>query len=321
MLLILSIAEDHATANVIDWLLYCNTAYDRINHLTLLGAEIKINNLNTSITLSNKQNYNLENYKTFWYRRGNFAIPTKLIENFKNSVCINALNKFNSDERNTVQGFIHNYLKTKTKNINEYNDIYLNKLSVLEKAKEFGLTIPDTIVTTKKTDVESFIKLHKNIITKAIYNGFSFVISDTNFYLHTLLIDEEDIKEFPDNFYVTQFQVCIDKAFELRIFYLEEKFFASAIFSQNDAQTKIDFRNYNESKPNRVIPFTLPNNLKLKIKKLMIALQLKSGSIDIIVTKKGEYVFLEVNPIGQFTQVSLPCNYYLEKHLAQALTK
>jgi D-alanine-D-alanine ligase-like ATP-grasp enzyme len=56
--------------------------------------------------------------------------------------------------------------------------------------------------------------------------------------------------------------------------------------------------------------------IKIKLKKLMKELQLVSGSFDIIVTKTGEYIFLEVNPIGQFSQVSIPCNYYLEKRIA-----
>ena len=30
-------------------------------------------------------------------------------------------------------------------------------------------------------------------------------------------------------------------------------------------------------------------------------------------------VFLEVNPVGQFGMVSLPCNYQLEKRIAQYL--
>lgn len=42
-----------------------------------------------------------------------------------------------------------------------------------------------------------------------------------------------------------------------------------AIFSQNDDQTKVDFRNYNINKPNRNVPFMLPNELESKIKLLM----------------------------------------------------
>ena len=53
----------------------------------------------------------------------------------------------------------------------------------------------------------------------------------------------------------------------------------------------------------------------------MKELKLASGSFDIIVTKSNEYVFLEVNPIGQFSQVSIPCNYFIEKRLAEILTR
>ncbi len=35
-----------------------------------------------------------------------------------------------------------------------------------------------------------------------------------------------------------------------------------------------------------------------------------------ILTPEGKYVFLEINPEGQFGMVSHPCNYYLERELA-----
>ena len=46
-------------------------------------------------------------------------------------------------------------------------------------------------------------------------------------------------------------------------------------------------------------------------------LKLDTGSIDMIVTLDGEYVFLEINPIGQFGMVSYHCNYHLEKRIAE----
>ena len=36
-----------------------------------------------------------------------------------------------------------------------------------------------------------------------------------------------------------------------------------------------------------------------------------------IVTPTNEYVFLEVNPVGQFNFVSELCNYYIEKNIAE----
>jgi D-alanine-D-alanine ligase-like ATP-grasp enzyme len=51
----------------------------------------------------------------------------------------------------------------------------------------------------------------------------------------------------------------------------------------------------------------------------MSSIGLRSGSIDMILTPSGEYVFLEVNPVGQFKQVSYPCNFKLEKRIAETL--
>ncbi len=51
----------------------------------------------------------------------------------------------------------------------------------------------------------------------------------------------------------------------------------------------------------------------------MDKLDLNCGSIDMIVNTKNEFIFLEVNPVGQFGMVSEPCNYFLEKKVAEFL--
>lgn len=89
-----------------------------------------------------------------------------------------------------------------------------------------------------------------------------------------------------------------------------------AIFSQNDSQTKIDFRNYNHSTPNRNVPYKLPEELEHKLTNLSKKIGINCGSIDMIVTKNDDYIFLEINPIGQFGMVSNPCNYYLHEKIA-----
>ncbi|MFM2393606.1 MAG: grasp-with-spasm system ATP-grasp peptide maturase [Bacteroidota bacterium] len=44
--------------------------------------------------------------------------------------------------------------------------------------------------------------------------------------------------------------------------------------------------------------------------------KLDSGSIDFVLTKEGDFGFLEINPVGQFGMVSFPCNFHLEKKIA-----
>jgi glutathione synthase/RimK-type ligase-like ATP-grasp enzyme len=92
-----------------------------------------------------------------------------------------------------------------------------------------------------------------------------------------------------------------------------------AIFSQSNEKTKIDFRNYDLQKPNRTVPYNLPKEIILKLKKLTKALALRTGSIDLIKAKDGQYYFLEVNPVGQFGMVSRPCNYNIEMKIAKFL--
>ena len=115
------------------------------------------------------------------------------------------------------------------------------------------------------------------------------------------------------------FQEYIEKLYEIRAFYLDGNFYCSAIMSQNDSRTKVDFRNYNIEKPNRTPSYKLPIDLEEKISQLMACLNLNSGSIDLLVDVSGNYIFLEVNPIGQFGQVSKPCNYFLEMEVAKHL--
>ena len=133
---------------------------------------------------------------------------------------------------------------------------------------------------------------------------------------YTSDINEDFLSSLPKSFGPTLFQKKISKKYEIRSFFLNGKFFSMAVFSQNDPQTKTDFRNYNWKNPNRCVAFTLPNNIAIKLYKLMECLSLDTGSIDIIVDLNGDFIFLEVNPVGQFGMVSIPCNFKLEREIA-----
>jgi ATP-GRASP peptide maturase of grasp-with-spasm system len=160
------------------------------------------------------------------------------------------------------------------------------------------------------------------IITKCIADGIFYSLDDYDFSMYTQEVTESMIVAIPEDLlYPSLFQQMLEKKYELRIFYLDGICYPMAIFSQNDKQTKVDFRHYNVQKPNRNVPYQLPSEIETGIVKLMESLELRCGSIDMVRTIDGQYVFLEVNPIGQFGMVSGPCNYYLEKEMAKYLIK
>jgi ATP-GRASP peptide maturase of grasp-with-spasm system len=193
-----------------------------------------------------------------------------------------------------------------------YKDILsVEKIQVLKIAKKTGLTIPETYITNNQQALQN---IGKDLITKPIYEATSFTAEKGGIFVtHTKKVS--DIKTTGKNFSNSLFQEEIKKRFEIRVFFLEGKFYSMAIFSNKNKHTKVDFRNYDFKRPNRKIPYQLPQKIEDMLKKLMNELHLTMGSIDLIKSYDNQYYFLEVNPVGQFGMVSYPCNYFIEEEL------
>lgn len=192
----------------------------------------------------------------------------------------------------------------------------------LDCAKKSGLKIPDTLITNSKKQLVDFFNNNKRVISKPITNNVTLLIKEKiSFMNYTEEVTKEDINDLNDFFYPTLFQEYIEKKYEIRVFVLKDKCFSMAIFSQLDEQTKLDFRKYNMKKPNRSVPFQLPKEVENNILSFMKKTEMDTGSVDLIMKENNEFIFLEVNPVGQFGMVSGPCNYYIEKRIAEYLIR
>ncbi|HEX5726427.1 MAG TPA: grasp-with-spasm system ATP-grasp peptide maturase [Longimicrobiaceae bacterium] len=200
-------------------------------------------------------------------------------------------------------------------------DAGLSKLAVLRAAVEAGLEIPATLVTNDRAEIERFRRAHGRIITKSVGEAEVFSFFGTSYGLYTAEAAEDEVAALPETVFPSLVQALVEKAFEVRAFYLAGDLYAMAIFSQADEQTAVDFRHYNRDRPNRSVPYRLPDEVAEKLRALMRAVGLETGSLDLIRTPDGRHVFLEVNPAGQFGMVSHPCNYRLEKKVAEHLIR
>ncbi len=309
--------DDLSTNDVIDWLRYYNEEYLRISEFDeILYDRVIITNKRFEVILKiNDVVYQLSNFKGFWYRRSHFKLFFKGLE--IKSKLDKELNRHLFTEAHEIHKLVKTYIEIRS--INKQDDIYLNKLDVLRAASELGIKIPNSIVTNNKKDLMVFYNENKQLITKNFSQGIFVKYRGMNLGSSTKFVDSKVIEDLPDLFHYSLFQEMINKLFEVRVFFINNQYYASAIFSQNSEKTKLDFRNYDRNKPNRTPPFKLPKNTLEKLKLLMKEININSGSIDLIVSTSEEFIFLEVNPIGQFSQVSLPCNYYLEKEIAKQL--
>jgi ATP-GRASP peptide maturase of grasp-with-spasm system len=194
------------------------------------------------------------------------------------------------------------------------------KLDSLIIANEIGIKTPNWMLCSSKMDLINFIKKNNKVVQKTFNHFHHYNSNDkVSYFIYTHLI--ENPEEYENYFDTSFFQEYIEKSYEIRTFFWGSEYYSMAIFSQNDSSTKVDFRNYNNVKPNRRIPIDLPTNYLVKLKKLMKRLNLFTGSIDILVSQENDYFFLEVNPIGQFGMVSVPNNYRIEKNIAESLIK
>ena len=321
IVLIVSDEDDISTNDVINWLDFNECKFIRINETTDVyfeGYEIDSHGkVQWSIRVG-KHTLNSDEILNYWYRRGYIVLQYDFIE-CENSQLQSNLNKYLNKEVTSIYKSLNAFLEKMPNKIGNVKDNYINKLEILNLASECDIDIPESIIATSKDQVLSFYEKHKFIITKAISEGISFQIGKEKIDGFTSEFTLEKINKLDDVFFPTLFQKGLNKKWELRIFFINNKFYSSAIFSQNDDKTKVDFRHYGSEYSNRTPPVLIPELVKNKLKKLMSLLKMQSGSIDMVYTSSKEYVFLEVNPVGQFAQVSDPCNYYLEEIIAKEL--
>lgn len=323
MILLVSQHEaDHTTNIVIDWLAHRQASFSRVNgnhfekanHFQVtLGVHAPTSYLLAQPTIDTTR------VKAVWLRRW---LPKHFLHW-----------TFDNDMSRSAQSELKEYLKSEFSTLRDHfyhslravyclgdGRLTLNKLITLEAAQHAGMRIPRTLVTNSKQDLIRFLQEHPLLIVKNIQDMF-LSARPGNVILSSLTsaIEEEDLASLPDSFFPSLFQERVEKEFEIRVFYLEGECHAMAIFSQGDPQTALDFRNYNLKRPNRNVPYQLPVDVEQQINVLMGALELNTGSIDLIKDLHGNYIFLEVNPAGQFGMVSEPCNYFLEEKVADTL--
>lgn len=192
-----------------------------------------------------------------------------------------------------------------------------NKLYQIRLAKEIGFKIPNTIVTNQHSVLKKFIEANnQNIIVKPLSQGR--IKNKTGFKTIFTSLLTADVIENLDTYSLTPsiFQEYIKKEYELRVTIVGNKIFSAKVNSQEYDETKIDWR---KSK----IPFEkykLPKDIEDKCISLMQKLNLSFGAIDLIKTINGDFVFLEINPNGQWAWLDMELGLNISDEIINFLT-
>lgn len=324
--LIISSHFDNSTDKVVDWLNFYKVKFIRLNFkdndkIKNVNIDIPNNLFNFTINKNNKE-IRIDNREiiSFWYRNGginlcwSFDNQEPFYNEFKTEI-----DKYINAEANILTDFIMFLLKDKNKYLGNYLKRRQNKLFNLMQANYCGLDIPETLITSQSESLKNFKTKNPKIINKPISEVLTLGNKIELYYSFVETITNKQEKYLENNFFPQLFQEQIDRKYELRIFFMYDKYFPIAIFNQTN---ETDWRaNAVNKKFMRHVPYKLPTEIEDKLKLLMKKLNLNTGSIDMIVSKDNKYVFLEVNPVGQFAYVSKIGNYYIEKQIAEYLIK
>lgn len=312
MILIISQEKFEETTNsVIDWLSYKNVEFIRINGIDFYRKSTINFDQNVNIEVNN---VNLINVKTVWFRR--YYTRQNLHEILIKDIPFlsTQINDYIRREIFAFNEFIIHFFGKKLINRTGFKNI--NKLSVLKTALECNLIIPKT----KVVNDYYFSNENEEYITKAMSEAPSLNYLGSIFLGYTKPISIETSNE-KKKIAPSLIQEKVEKAFEIRSFFIGKAIYSMAIFSQNNSKTTDDFRVYDTAYPNRYCPYQLDKKIEKKLLKLAKKLKLLTGSFDLIMGKNDKIYFLEVNPDGQFGMVSYPCNYFLEEKVATFLIK
>lgn len=288
MILIITHKTDFTVDFVIDKLNKRNISYRRFNCEDVLEYDC-------SIRFGNTFDYSIlgnNNYDSVWFRR------TKLPDtiNLQKEEQVYVLSEIDSLFKNIFSSINTSKWLSHPRFVYEAE----NKILQLKVAQKIGFKIPKTIITNSKNELKHFIsECNNDVIIKPISQAKIQYNEGAKFIFTNKL--EEQVLANIDSYDLTPciYQQNIKKDYELRVTVVNGAVFSAVVFSQKDKETINDWRKKNL----KFYPIEIPKKLQEMCNSLLDQLNLKFGAIDLIKTPEDEYIFLEINPNGQWAWI------------------
>lgn len=165
------------------------------------------------------------------------------------------------------------------------------KVRQLQVAREVGLSVPRTLVTNDPALAHQFVMESPVPVVRKAFRNIAQAPRET------AVVGTDDLSRIADVAYApVTFQEFVPAELDLRVTVVEDEVFATAIRSQPEYRT--DYRSGIGSA--EFSAHRLPDAVASGLVELHKRLGLVYGASDFRLTPEGEYVFLEVNPAGEY---------------------
>ena len=191
-----------------------------------------------------------------------------------------------------------------------------NKTRQLALAQLVGLSIPPTLITADPAAARRFYEQHDGDVVTKLQNSLGYSMKGgggfpTRRLSHSDLDALDSLRQCP-----MMFQRFVPKAKELRIAWVDGRAFVGAL---DGPACGVDWRYEAKDAPWEM--HTLPSGVHARLAALMKRLGLRQGAIDLILTPDGDYVFLEVNPHGEWGMLERDLGLPIGDAIAEALLR
>lgn len=182
-----------------------------------------------------------------------------------------------------------------------------NKIYQLQLATKVGFRMPKSTITNDTDYAQNFIDdctIIKPLTTGKIIFGDNVEIYQTNIIESV----NQDINKTP-----IYMQEYINKKYEIRATFVGELVFCVKILSSN----KVDWRDENSTNTYELID--MPIEIYDQCIKLMSLFEIDFGAFDFIVDDKDNWIFLEINPNGQWLWLENELNLNISEKIVRLL--
>ena len=269
-------------------------SYVRVNSEDIGSLHFNINPKGEKICSFRDTEHNLSTVRSVIFRR----IPIKYDigsdgENHK---------YLNHERKHFLEGLFLSLQDVKWINPMFGTQIAERKLYQLQTAYRLGLRIPNSIITNQLSGALEFLKKQPSAIIKPISNGLQ-VVGERVYSIYTTAVNVEsftDLQLAPVFNTPVFLQECIPNKGDIRVTIVGQTVFAVKITKDS---AEVDWRRPEVKK--KYEPIQLPAQLEEQLISINRHLGLIYSAIDLILTPENEFVFLEVNPVGEWVWLEM----------------
>ena len=195
-----------------------------------------------------------------------------------------------------------------------------SKILQLRVAADVGLVYPETLISNDPAEIRAFCDQQGGrLVAKPLRLGF-FDYGDVQTAVYTTSVGAADLAA-DDSLVVAPviYQRHLEKRCDVRVTIVGDSLYAAAIHSQDVDSAKVDWRRSEVDLAHDV--HVLPDEIAAACLRLLKALNLHFGAIDLVLTPEGRYYFLEINPNGQWLWLEDRLGFPISERIVEWLSQ